>query len=185
MKGSSRTGRRIAVIALFAGAFVTAAVIVFGAAAAVGSVARAQVGVGWRVTLAGGLLITFALLDVFGIRRKSYCSLGWKRQTPRMWTYRHGALGIVAWGFDTGLAVTTFRVAATTWGALSLAALGFSSPWGGIAYGCGFIVPMAFLLAVSLDIPRLQWLSLQRPVVQGVSALFLAAIAAVFLTQLV
>ena len=50
------------------------------------------------------------------------------------------------WGFDTGLAVTTIRVAAATWGAILLTLLGLSGWQTGIAYGLAFAIPITILM---------------------------------------
>jgi hypothetical protein len=50
------------------------------------------------------------------------------------------------WGFDTGLAVTTFRVTAATWGALLLTVLGLSGWATGVAYGIAFAAPISVLM---------------------------------------
>jgi hypothetical protein len=50
------------------------------------------------------------------------------------------------WGFDTGLAITTIRVAAATWGAMLLTVLCLSSWQTGIAYGLAFTIPITILL---------------------------------------
>jgi hypothetical protein len=55
-------------------------------------------------------------------------------------------IAALIWGFDTGLLVTTFRVAAVSWGALLLTALGLARPWTGISYGLGFAIPFLFLV---------------------------------------
>jgi len=91
------------------------------------------------------------------------------------------------WGLDTGLAITTFRVAAITWGALLMTGLELSSWWIGFGYGVGFIVPLSiqFLLLnpdskfrKSLS-SRLEKLIAKRNIIQFGSA------AILFLTALV
>ena len=50
------------------------------------------------------------------------------------------------WGFDTGLAITTIRVAAATWGAILLTLLCLSGWQTGIAYGLAFTIPITILM---------------------------------------
>jgi hypothetical protein len=53
------------------------------------------------------------------------------------------------WGFDMGLAITTFRVTGATWGAILLTILGLSGWQTGIAYGLAFVIPNTILLWTS------------------------------------
>jgi len=101
----------------------------------------------WRLALAGGGLVALAAADVWSLSRSSYCPIGRRRQTPRALLRRHHMAAVATfWGFDTGLVVTTFRVAAVSWAALYLAVLGLSPGWAGLAYGIGFTFPFLFLL---------------------------------------
>lgn len=98
------------------------------------------------------------------------------------------------WGFDTGLAVTTFRVAAATWGAIMLTVLGLSGWQTGIAYGIAFAIPITILMwthkagrmAVTLEPgdPGLGELLAMRPAWQAKSAVLLAAGAVVLAGEL-
>jgi hypothetical protein len=92
-------------------------------------------------------LLVFALFGALVERKATYCPLGWRRQTPRALMRHHSAVRVAAvWGFDPWVAVTTFRVAALTWGALALATLGLASWWIGIGYGLGFVLPLMVLV---------------------------------------
>jgi hypothetical protein len=104
---------------------------------------------------------------------------------------RHHMLVVASlWGLDTGLVITTFRVAAVTWGALYLAALGLSSPWAGVAYAGAFLLPFIALVvrprlgraakAENAIDPGLEAMLRMRSGVQGVSAVLLMATAIVF-----
>jgi hypothetical protein len=186
VKGSSSgIGARVRIMTLFAAAFMAGAGIVFGLASLAGTTMEAHLAPAWRAGLGTCGLTALAFLDFTGIRRRSYCPLGWRRQTPqKAWVHRYGATaGVTAWGFDTGLAVTTFRVAALTWGALALTALGFSSWRTGLAYGIGFIAPLMILLMMPADRRRLEWLILKRPAIQFASAAGLLATSALLLRQ--
>lgn len=100
----------------------------------------------FRLAVAALLLLALALADKRAIARGTYCPLSWRRQTPRTLLRRFPVpLAVSFWGFDTGLAVTTFRVAAATWGSLLLTLLGVAPQWTGLAYGIGFTVPFLFL----------------------------------------
>jgi hypothetical protein len=106
-----------------------------------------DVPVGWRVGIAAAGLLALAALDVRAIARSTYCPLSWRRQTPKSLVRRRSATLVASvWGLDTGLAVTTVRVAAVTWGAILLAGLGLSSWFAGVGYGLGFAVPFVVLL---------------------------------------
>lgn len=147
MKGSS-TGVAVRVSAAFAGAFTVAAVVSYALVAAVGAATHVvELPLPWRLGIAAAGLVAFAVVDVVAIRRRSYCPLSWRRQTPQGVRFRYGATTTAAvWGFDTGLGVTTFRVAALTWAALLLTFLGLA-PWQiGFAYAAAFVLPVLAIL---------------------------------------
>lgn len=101
--------------------------------------------------IAAAVCAVFLGVDAWVLANRRQFSIGLPRQTPKMITYRRGAmLGAFVWGLDTGTAVSTFRVSATTWAALGLAVLGVAPPLTGLAYGAGFAVP----LAVAILLPR-------------------------------
>jgi len=169
---------RARVLTAFAAAFVAGAVAIFAAAALAGFVLRiAGVSMTWRMGIAAATFIALAAIDVRAIRRKAYCPIGWRRQTPQRIGERFGPMMSAAvWGFDTGIIVTTFRVAAITWAALSMTALGLSPWWIGVAYGLGFVLPMLFLLVTQTpDSESLHRALRTRPLLQSCSALALIA----------
>jgi hypothetical protein len=145
---SHRRRERIRASVVLGAAFVCAATVVFAAVYLLGEL----VGVGdlptdWRIGLGALGLFALATLDVRATRRSTYCQLSWRRQTPKSLVHRRSATLVAAvWGFDTGLAVTTVRVAAITWGAVLLAGLGLSAWSIGVAYGVGFAIPFVILL---------------------------------------
>lgn len=169
----------------FAVSFLSGALIVFGLVGAIGMMfVTAGVPRPWRAGIAGAGLVTLAVMDLVTIQRKAYCPIGWRRQTPRVLLRRHPVRTVAAlWGFDTGLGVTTIRVAAITWGALLLAALGLSPLWAGVGYAVGFIGPFLLLLwrhrvgrasrATAPTDPGLESLLAQRPLLQAMSAMLL------------
>lgn len=176
MQGPSRAlWLRLAVATIFAAAFVSGAVLVFGISSIVGArVIGAMFTETWRLGAAAGALFALAAFDLIALRRGSYCSLGWRRQTPQRLIYFHTVPTVAAvWGFDAGLAFTTFRVAATTWGALTLALLGLASWWTGVVYGLAFALPLSALFFLSP--PRVERMLAERRHVQFASALLLAA----------
>jgi hypothetical protein len=170
----------------FAVAFFGGAVAVFALVGVIGGVlVTAEAPRQWRLCLGATGLLTLAMVDIVSMRRMSYCPLGWRRQTPRVLLRRHPQRVVAAiWGLDTGLGVTTIRVAGITWGALLVAALGLSPPWAGLGYALGFNGPFLILLwrhrvgpssrcAKPAD-PGLESLLAQRPVLQRMSAILLA-----------
>lgn len=187
---------RLSVAAAFAGSFLLAALAAFWAAATVGT----RLGVGGmalesRLALGAVLLLPMALVDLRAMQASTYCPIGWRRQTPRgLLRGHHPVLVATLWGIDTGLVVTTFRVAAVSWGALMLAGLNLSPTWIGVAYALGFLVPFIVLTlrtrlgraaraGVAMD-PGLESMLRLRSFMQGTSAAMLVATAALFAISL-
>lgn len=172
MKGSL-LGMRVRVMAAFAIAFLSGAVVIFAIAALAGT-RIAAMPLDWRIAAAAVCLLALALVDVVSLRRKTYCLLGMRRQARQTLAHRHRVETVAAvWGFDTGLAVTTFRVGAVTWGALVLTVLGFTSWWSGVVYGVAFTLPLLVFLTTEQSGERLVGLLQRRPVVQTASAILL------------
>ncbi|HEX2123392.1 MAG TPA: hypothetical protein VHL59_17305 [Thermoanaerobaculia bacterium] len=168
---------------VFAASFIAGAIAIFGAAALGGAALRAAgVSLTWRMAIGAALFAALAVVDLRAIRTGAYCPIGWRRQTPQRGT-RFGALVSAAvWGFDTGIVVTTFRVAAITWGALSLTLLGLAPWWIGIGYGLGFTVPIVFLLLTrDANSDSLQRLLRMRSLLQSCSAIALVLSCVVIL----
>lgn len=194
MQGSSLSRiSRIRIVTILGAAFVAGAIVIFAAANALGALFSAsEWPVQARLGLAGGGLLALAAIDILAIRKSTYCPLGWRRQTPRILMRRYRVDVVSAlWGFDTGMVVTTFRVAAVTWGALLLVSLGFVPWWAGMGYGLGFALPFLFLVwahrvgrsarePVPTD-PGLESLLGNRAALQGVSAVLLFAFGGVLL----
>ena len=195
MKGSSprSIGWRAAVLVIFVVAFLAGALAIFSVAGLAGEALRVdRLPFAWRAGGAAAVLVALAGLDLVSAKKNRYCPLGLRRQTPRSLIYRRSAPTVSAvWGFDTGLAVTTIRVAALTWGALALAVLGVSSWWAGFGYGIGFLVPVVgSILAQPSTEPatpgaslglRLEWQLSARGQAQLASAVLMLGAAAVLL----
>jgi hypothetical protein len=151
-EGRIATARRALPVVLLGVGFLLSATTVFLAVRLVGGVSGAgNAGAAAHPAIAAALCAVFFAVDVWVLARGRQFSIGLPRQTPKMITYRRGAmLGAFVWGLDTGTAVSTFRVSATTWAALGLTVLGIAPPLTGLAYGVGFAVP----LAVAVLVPR-------------------------------
>ena len=190
MKGAStKLILRVLVIAVFSAAFVLGSVLIFSLASLTGALFNvASLPVPVRFSILISLLTGLAVLDLFSIGKKRFCILGWRRQTPKTLNRKYRMTTVAAiWGFDTGLAVTTFRVGAVTWGALVTAGLGFAPWWIGFGYGGSFALPLVVLLLSDTghktDLSgslyfRLETMTAKRPVIQFGSAaiLFLTTI---------
>lgn len=197
MQGPSRRlGLRIRVTAAFALAFLVAAVLVFALLSLLGTASGAAgLPLAWRRGVAAAGVLVLAAVDGWSIRRRRYCPLAWRRQTPRRLMFNHSATRTAAaWGFDTGLAVTTFRVAALTWGAALFTLFGLAGWWIGAAYGLGFVVPLVVVLwthragraahAAAPADPGLEKMLAQRPRAQLVSLMLLAGAGVGLLARL-
>jgi hypothetical protein len=132
-------------VATLTAGFTGSAVLVFGAVTVAGAAFGVdRLPVTTRVWLAVALCAAMCVLDAISLRAKDFCKLTRRRQTPKNLIYRYGhRVGPLLWGLDTGLTVTTIRVSAVTWAALSLAVLNLGPWWLGLAYGLGFCLPVA------------------------------------------
>lgn len=114
------------------------------------------------------------LADAIAITRNSLPP-GLKRQTAKSLAHNAALSWWVTplfWGLDTGLIWSTFRVSSTSWVLLIGALLNVVPPWGGLAYGLAFTLPLiaATRLVASDQAPRLP----HTRSVQAVGALILA-----------
>jgi hypothetical protein len=142
----------------------------------------------WLYALAGLLLLALAGVDIVSIRKRSYCPLSWRRQTAKRLIRRFTVPVVAAaWGFDAGLAFTTFRVTAITWGVLLLAVCGLCPWWIGMGYGLGFAIPWLVLVCTQPPNPAVQIVAKHkmRGPVQAVSALLLATTGLILLAGLI
>jgi hypothetical protein len=180
---SARRFTRIAAAVAFVVAFMIGATLIFAAAHGLGFIfGLATLPDPWRLGVAGAALLSLAAVDVAAAARATYCPITLRRQTPRILMRRYRPFVVSAlWGLDTGLVVTTFRVAAVSWAALLVSALALVPLWAGLAYGAGFVLPFSILLwrpqlgraaATSMD-PGLEAMLRQRSVMQRLSAALL------------
>jgi hypothetical protein len=178
-------------------AFVSGAFVVFALAYLLGNaLGLADLPFDWRAGLAAAGLLTLATIDARATRKSTYCPLGWSRQTPKSLLRRRPMTMVAAvWGFDTGLAVTTVRVAAITWGAILMVGLGLSAWFTGLGYGLGFALPFLVLLwthrvgrlarASGPVDPGLETMLAKRKAMQTFSAALLTAGGAILISSIV
>jgi hypothetical protein len=178
-------------------AFVASATAVFALAYLLGrALGVANLPVDWRIGFGAVGLLALAAIDLRAIRSSTYCRLGWLRQTPKSLIRRRSVMTVAAvWGLDTGLALTTVRVAAVTWGAFLLAGLGLSAWFTGIGYGLGFALPFLVLLwthrsgrlasAPGPVDPGLETMLAKRKAMQAFSAVLLTAAGAILISSIV
>jgi hypothetical protein len=133
----------------FAMAFTASSFAVFGLAGAIGLTVAQVVPSAAREAAACGVLSAALLLDAYSLRRKTWCPVTLRRQTPKDILHRYGARrAATAWGLDAGLVFTTYRVSSISWAVLALALFGVAPWWAGLGYAAGFLVPL--LLGCSL-----------------------------------
>jgi hypothetical protein len=179
-------GRRITVVTLFAVAFLGGAVAAFALVYGLGRALNTEAWpVDFRALAAGMVLFCLALSDLYAFYNKTYSPLSVQRQTPRVVMRRYRPeIVVLIWGLDTGLAATTFRVAAATWGSFILVFLAFGTWWTGLFYGVAFVLPLMLVIWGSrvgraayasepVD-PGLGRLAAARPAAQLASAALLA-----------
>jgi hypothetical protein len=143
--GDSSPLRRRSPVLLLALGFNLSAIAMFSVVHVLGEALRTgQIVEPVRYGLGAGICAILLAVDLVGIlKRRQQCALGLQRQTPKNLVFRLGSwVGPLLWGLDTGLAVTTIRMAALTWAAVALTALSLGPWWSGIAYGLGFSVPL-------------------------------------------
>ena len=189
---------RAGIAVAFAATFLAGAFTIFAIVGTLGAwlLPTTRVPTDWRLGLAGAAVLPLALVDLRAMTRSTYCPIGMRRQTPRILLRQFGVMTAApVWGFDTGLVVTTFRVAAVSWAALGFVALDLAPWWAGLGYGLGFTVPFLILLArprlgrasraASAVDPGLEAMLRARSAMQGVSAAVLLATSAILLRRLI
>lgn len=136
-------------------------------------------------------LLAVAVASVVGIVIDSRAaslrqwSLGVSRQTPKQLQFlgQHAWITPYAWGIDTGLVVTTYRVSFCSWLLLILALLGVAPPWAGVFYGVSFAIPL--LVATRLMKPRFHQLSGGVPRLRSAAPVQISGIGSMLLLAVV
>lgn len=186
-----RRGPRVAPdLALFSAGFAVSAAGSFLVFDLVAAAALRGVPLAWRS--AAALLGVGVLVGLEWRRlRGRTCSLGLRRQTPRH--LGRAPAGVLLWGLDTGVPLTTVRATMLPLAGVLLCALGLGGRWVGLAYALGFLLPLWLLCFVprpagAAPLPDLDWVSglLMRATpharvaavaLSGVGALALAGLA--------
>jgi hypothetical protein len=144
---SNRRAKPQHVLVPLAVGFTAAALSVFAVVGLVGDRVRAGGPPG-----TGGAWVIISLLIVLLVGDLGLLGLStpmWRRQTPRHhFVHRGPARGAFAWGLDTGLVFTTFRVTSLSWAGLLLTVAGVLPLWSGALYAIGFLVPLTIAVAV-------------------------------------
>lgn len=91
--------------------------------------------------------VVLATSDLQRTSKGDYCSIGLRRQTPRKWGLG-SPLGVLAWGVDTGLPMTTIRSTSLPLCGVVFVGLGFGAGWLGLVYGLAFVVGLFLLTSV-------------------------------------
>ena len=95
----------------FAVAFAFSSFAVFGVAGAVGVAASRALTQAGELAIVAIVLAVALALDAYSLRRKTWCPVTLRRQTPKTVLYDFGPRrAAVAWGLDTGLVFTTYRM---------------------------------------------------------------------------
>jgi hypothetical protein len=127
----------------FAVAFAASSFLVFALAGAIGQTAKQLLPSLVQAMALFVILSAAILLDLYSLRRKTWCPITPHRQTPKMIRHTFGERrAALAWGADTGLVFTTYRMSSISWAVLSLDLLGIAPWWVGLGYSAGFLVPL-------------------------------------------
>lgn len=149
VEGQSRASH-LRLVGRFVAAFTLSSFVIFGLAGAIGTATGRVVPDTVRVGVTCAVLAAALVLDGYGLRRKTWCPVTLRRQTPKGVLLRLGPdRAVVAWGLDTGLVFTTYRMSAISWALLLLGVVGAAPWWVGVGYAAGFAVPLALGLVLS------------------------------------
>lgn len=166
------------VLALAVG-FSISATAIYGLLWLTGSAAQVtHMSIEARVAVVGIIALSAAAMDsgAGGLE-----TLSWRRQAPRAaWTAFGPTRAVLLWGFDTGLAFTTYRVTSLTWVGFAAALLHLTPWWAGLAYSTGYVLPtIADILrptdpsASDLASNRSRYAALAPPIKIGATALLI------------
>jgi hypothetical protein len=123
-------------------AFAGSSFLVFAALGAMGLGAGHMPAIG-RAWIAIVVLLSALALDLYSLLRRTWCPVTVRRQTPKHILLRFGARrAAIAWGLDTGLVFTTYRMSSISWALLVLDVVGVAPWWLGVGYAAGFLVPL-------------------------------------------
>ncbi|MEY4371833.1 MAG: hypothetical protein RL219_602 [Actinomycetota bacterium] len=84
------------------------------------------------------LLALLLILDALRVWAGQTTSTGLNRQTPKAWG-QTSALGVVGWGLDTGIPISTIRATPLPAIGMALTLCSLGSALGGLAYGIGLV----------------------------------------------
>lgn len=165
-------------------AFLIGSLTAFGILHVVGLEIAAHADPQLLYALAGALTFGLVLHDVRSLRKRRFCALGPRRQTPKWIPHalRSDRLGLVVWGFDTGLGATTFRMT-NGWWVLAVAVLAGLHPVGiALAYALGFAVPLIWAKRIQSRAEAGEPLQMSErlPVVRTSTAIGAMLLSAVF-----
>jgi hypothetical protein len=135
--------KNLAVTGRFAAAFTLSSFAVFAVAGLVGVVAARALSEHAEIGIACAVLGIALALDAYSLRRKTWCPVTLRRQTPKKILLQFGSrYAAIAWGLDTGLVFTTYRMTSIVWALFALTATGFAPWWIGLGYAAGFLTPL-------------------------------------------
>ena len=130
-------------MARFAVAFIMSSFAVFALAGALGALTSRALPAAPRLAAVCVVLGAALALDGYSLQRKTWCPVTARRQTPKSIQYQYGMRrATVAWGLDTGLVFTTYRMSSISWALLTLGLLGTTPWWAGLGYAAGFLIPL-------------------------------------------
>jgi hypothetical protein len=125
-------------LGLFSVGFSISAIgVTWAASQVIGLVVETHLPAETRLFIAVGLCTCLCIQDLWRLNNRKTCRASVSRQTPSHWG--RSSAGVLCWGIDTGLVLTTFRTTLLPVMALLLCALGFGSAWSGAAYALGFL----------------------------------------------
>lgn len=133
----------LGLLSRFAVAFAAASFAVFAVAGAIGLAVARVAPRGAELAAVAAVLAAALALDAYSLRHKTWCPITLRRQTPKRVLHDFGAgHAALAWGLDTGLVFTTYRMSSISWALLAFGALGAAPWWVGVGYAAGFLIPL-------------------------------------------
>src|SRR5262245_7630236 len=140
---------QLRLVGRFAVAFAAASFTMFALAGLAGTVTGNLLPLTAQVAATCAVLAVALAMGGYSLRRKTWCPVTLRRQTPKDILYRLGPRSAaLAWGLDTGLVFTTYRMSSISWALLALGLLGVAPWWLGAGYAAGFLIPLSLGLVV-------------------------------------